>query len=171
MPSTRFSATVLGCYDSTITLHMSPTAEGFYLSQITIDLNPDTNGFDGCWARGNARHGGSRSVEVGQADFDRLHAECPTGATVTVTITYHDSPSGNGEVCIDDMDCVQATLTAALMRITHQLGDGGVLGLLTRSNELAEQQLQMQKETLELLREARTVAGVQGPGPAPRARA
>lgn len=148
MPTTSFTATVIGCNSSNITLHMAPATNIFNLSQITIDFNSGVSGFSGCWTSGTVAHGGSRTVEVDPTDYTRLQSECVLNATVTVTITFHDN---GGQHCIDNIDCVQATLAhalSALTKISAQLDESNVLSGIRTLNETARAQLAVHERVL-----------------------
>lgn len=102
----QFTATVLGSTPDNITLHMSPSEDNFFLTQITMDRNSGVSGFVGTWAPGSPKHA-SRSVEVDDEDFSRLHNECAQDATVQVTLTYHL----DGIQCVvENIDCAQVTV-------------------------------------------------------------
>ncbi len=163
MPPTQFTATVLGCYADNITLHMSPTSDDFFLSQITIDRNPNISDFEGTWLPGNPKHGGSRTVEVDQQDFTRLHGECPLGATVNVTLTYHLSDDGT-EYCVDNIDCEQIAVGAQYKAWSEDGNHPDPQTDVGSLSNVLQQQLQVQHQILSLLREARP------PQPLPRNR-
>jgi hypothetical protein len=151
MSITSFTATVLGCNSSNITLHMSQATNVFNLSQITIDFNSGVSGFVGCWSSGTLAHGGSRTVEVDPTDYGRLESECVPNTSVTVTVTFHDSGSQH---CIDNIDCVQASLAhalSALAKISSQLDESNVVSEVRTLNETARAQLGVHERVLATL--------------------
>lgn len=154
MSTTQFTATVLGCYLDNVTLHMSPSDGNFFLSQITLDRNPSISDFEGCWLPGNPKRGGSRSVEVDQQDFTRLHDECALGTTVQVTLTYHLSDDET-QYCVDNVDCMRIVVQAQYKR-SPEAGNypdpPAAVGDLAHT---VQQQLLVQRQILSILQEAR----------------
>jgi hypothetical protein len=167
MSTTRFPARVYSCSTDTIVLKMSAPyiADDFFLSQIIIYLNSGITGFSGCWQPGNPQHGGSRTIEAGTTEFNRLYNECIGATTVTATLTYHDG--GSSGYCIDCIDCPQPTIHSALIalnQISSQLGTGSVTAEIRRSNEIALAQLKVQEQILQLLQAAQHVPPPPPPG-------
>lgn len=139
MTTTRFAATVYSCSPNIIVLRMPAPyiPDDFYLYQISLCLNTGVAGFVGCWQPGNPTHGGSRSVDVDQADFSRLYAECVGTTAVAVTLTYHDG--GNSGYCIDNIDCAPITQTASSFAQSnvHRDADGPSVATLAATTALA----------------------------------
>lgn len=90
MTTTNISCTILYIDTTSITFRVL-VQDPLDLSQLTVDRDSGLGGYLGMVNPGTIKHPGIRTIELSDANFDRIYSACVGHTTATLSISYDGS--------------------------------------------------------------------------------